>query len=106
MGGEADDILRSLELSDTDQGRYNKMRHGFHFFFVVKKDIIYEHARFNMRKQEPDETVDACATALYALAKHCSYVTLHNEFINDMIMVGLADTRLSECMQMEKRLGP
>lgn len=80
------------------------MRDGFQLFFVVKKNIVYERARFNMRKQDANETVDAFVTALCALAEHCNYGTLRDELIRDRIVVGLADTRLSERMQMEKDL--
>lgn len=104
MGDEADDVLRGLKLGDADQRQYTKVRDGFQSFFVVKKNIVYERARFNMRKQEAHKTVDAFVTALYALAEHCNYGTLHDELIRDRIVVGLADTRLSERMQMEKDL--
>lgn len=70
----------------------------------MKKNIVYECTRFNMCKQEANETVDAFVTALFALAEHCNYGTLHDELIRDRIVVGLADTRLSERMQMEKDL--
>ena len=83
---------------------YTKVQEGFQSFFVVKKNIVYEHARFNMRKQEENENVDAFVTALYALAEHCNYGTLHDELLRDRILVGLADKRLSERMQMEKNL--
>lgn len=43
-------------------------------------------------------------TALHTLAEHCNYGTLHDELIRDRIVVGLADARLSERMQMEKDL--
>ena len=70
MGDEADDVLRGLKLSDEDLRSYTIVREGFQSFFVVKKNIVYERARFNMRKQEENETVDAFVTALYALAEH------------------------------------
>ncbi|KAL4008446.1 hypothetical protein ACER0C_002298 [Sarotherodon galilaeus] len=104
MGDEADDVLRGLKLSDVDQRDYAKVRDGFHNFFIVRKNVVYECARFNMRKQELNETVDAFVTALHALAEHCTYGPLHDELIRDRIVVGLADTRLSERMQMEKDL--
>lgn len=102
MGDEADDVLRGLKLSDADQRDYAKVRDSFHNVFIVRKNVVYERARFNMRKQEPNETVDAFVTALHALAEHCNYGPLHDELIRDRIVVGLADTRLSERMQMEK----
>ena len=104
MGDEADDVLRGLKLSDTDLRNYSKVQEGFQSFFVVKKNIVYELARFNMRKQEENETVDAFVTALYALAEHCNYGTLHDELLRDRIVVGLADKWLSERKQMEKNL--
>lgn len=57
-----------------------------------------------MCKQEANETVDAFVTALYGLGEHCNNGTLHDELIRDRIVVGLADMRLSERMQMQKDL--
>lgn len=104
MGDEADDVLRGLKLSDADLRNYARVRDGFRDFFVVKKNIVFERARFNMRKQEPNESVDAFITAIHALAEHCKYGDLHDELVRDRIVVGLADTRLSERMQMEENL--
>lgn len=104
MGDEADDVLRWLKLSDADLRNYARVRDGFRDFFVVKKNIVFERARFNMRKQEPNESVDVFITAIHALAEHCKYGDLHDELVRDRIVVGLADTRLSERMQMEENL--
>jgi len=104
MGDNTDDILRGLKLSAADQQVYSKVRDGFESFFIVRKNIAYERARFNMRKQEANETVDVFVTALHALAEHCNYGTLHDELIRDRIVVGLSDTKLSERMQMVKYL--
>lgn len=92
MGDEADDVLRGLKLSDADQRQHATVRDAFHSFFIVKKNIVYERAHFNMRKQEVQETVDAFVTALYALTEHCNYGPLHAELIRDRIGVGLTDT--------------
>lgn len=59
MGNEADDALRDLKLSDIDQCQY-----GFPSFFCGVT-IMY--------KQEANNTVEVCVTALYALADHCNY---------------------------------
>ncbi len=52
MGDEADDILRGLPLADTDKTKYSAVKAGFEAHFVGKRNVIYERARFNMRKQE------------------------------------------------------
>lgn len=104
MGDEADDVLRGLKLSDADMKKYDKVKDGFRDFFIVRKNIVFERACFNMRKQEPNETVEAFVTALHVLAEHCKYGDLHDELIRDRIVVGLANTRLSERLQMEENL--
>lgn len=104
MGDEADDVLKGQNLSAVRQRQYDAVKNAFHAFFVVSKNVIYERARFNMRKQEVNESVDYFVTALYALSEHCNYGALHNELIRDRIVVGLADLKLSERIQMDKDL--
>ncbi|KAK0136800.1 hypothetical protein N1851_027011 [Merluccius polli] len=104
MGDEADDILRGLTLSADQRRTYQGVRDGLQGFFVVKKNVIYERAKFNMRNQREGESVDSFVTALYVLAEHCSYAMLHNELIRDRIVVGLQDKGLSERMQLDADL--
>lgn len=104
MGDEADDVLRGLALTEEAKATYKGVRDAFQNFFIVKKNIIYERAKFNMRVQGESESVDAFVTALYALAEHCNYGLLHNELIRDRIVVGLRDLRLSERMQLDQDL--
>ena len=104
MGDEADDILRGLTLTAIQTSTYKGVRDGFQSFFVVKKNVIYERAKFNMRKRRERELVDSFVTALYALAEHCSYGVLHDELIRDRLVVGLLDNRLSERMQLDADL--
>ncbi len=88
----------------TRTKKYSAVKAGFEAHFVRKRNVIYERARFNMRKQEENETVDSFVTALYALAEHCNYSALHDELIRDRLVVGLADRRLSERMQLDYEL--
>ena len=66
--------------------------------------MIYERAKFNLRRQEPGESVDSFITSLYGLAEHCGYSGLHDEMIRDRIVVGLRDARLSEKLQLDAKL--
>jgi len=104
MGDEADDILRSFKLSEDEQKNYDTVKAKFDRHFVKKHNVIYERARFNMRKQEEGETVDSFITALYALAEHCAYGTLHDEMIRDRLVVGLRSAALSETLQLAPEL--
>ena len=83
MGADADEILRSFRLSEADQKIYKTVKVKFDSHFVKKHNIIYERAKFNMRKQEEGEPIDVFITDLYTLAEHCSYGELHDEMIRD-----------------------
>ena len=73
MGDEADDILRSLVLSANNAKKYKVVKEEFDGHFVKWRNVIYERARFNQRRQEWGESVDAFITALYGLAENCAY---------------------------------
>lgn len=104
MGDEADDVLRGLELTSVQRGQYEAVKKGFDSYFIPKKNVIYERARFNKRVQQPGEPVDAFITALYALSENCEYGQLHDELLRDRLVVGLQDAGLSEKMQLDKNL--
>lgn len=104
MGDEADDILRGQALSDAQRQQYGAVKDSFETYFVPRKNVIYERARFNQRVQQTNETVDSFITALYTLAENCSYGALHDELIRDRLVVGLRDTSLAERMQLDRDL--
>ena len=91
-GDKADDILRSFKLSDEDKKKYAVVKFEVHF--VNRRNLIFEKAKFNMRKQD-GESVNSFITDLHALTEHCEYNTLHDEMIRDRLVVGLQDTSLS-----------
>lgn len=90
MGDKADNILHSFTLSVEDRKNYATVKAKFDSHFVQRCNVIVERAKFNRRKQEKGESVDAFITSLYALAEHCGYGDLHNEMIRDRTMVGIS----------------
>jgi hypothetical protein len=70
MGDEADDILRYFAISEGDRKQYETVKKAFDEHFVPRRNVIFERAKFNMRRQEEGESVDAFITDLYALAEH------------------------------------
>ena len=104
MGDEADDILRSFGLSADDAKIYDVVKGEFDSHFIKRRNVIYEQASFNQRRQEAGESVDCFVTALYGLAEHCYYAALHDEMIRDRIVVGLRDAKLSESLQLDPEL--
>ena len=88
MGAEADDIFQSFDLADEDKKKYSEVKAKFESHFVKRRNVIYERAVFNKRKQEEGEPVDTFITSLYSLFEHCNYGALREEMIRDRIVVG------------------
>lgn len=104
MGDEADDILSSFKLSSDDLKKYETVKKKFDDYFVQRRNVIFERAKFNQRRQEENEAIDDFIVDLYRLAEHCGYGELHDEMIRDRIVVGVRDRKLSEKLQLEKNL--
>jgi len=104
MGDQADDILASFSLSAEESKTYGIVKSKFDNHFVKRRNVIYERAKFNMRRQREGESVDTFVTSLYTLAEHCQYGVLHDEMIRDRIVVGIRNTALSERMQLQPDL--
>lgn len=104
MGAKAEDIFKSLTLSSTEAGEYDKVKEAFDSHVIVRRNVIFERAKFNRRSQEPGETADTFINALYCLVEHCDYGTLKEEMIRDRLVVGLSDKRLPETLQLDSKL--
>lgn len=104
LGEDAEDILRSFTLTDEDKKKYDKVKDAFEAFFKVRKNVIYERARFNLRNQGDGESIDVYIAALYSLADNCEFGILKGQLIRDRIVVGIRDKGLSESMQLKADL--
>ncbi|UYV67708.1 hypothetical protein LAZ67_5001667 [Cordylochernes scorpioides] len=73
-------------------------------YFIGKRNVIYERAKFNRRSQGETEPVEEFITNLYVLAETCSYGSLKEEMIRDRLVVGVKNFNLSEKLQLESEL--
>ena len=104
MGEEADDIVVSFGLTTEEAKQYNVVKGKFEAHFVVKRNVIFERAKFNLRSQQDGESVDNFITDLYCLAEYCEFGTLRDDLIRDRIVVGIKDKKLSEQLQLDSKL--
>ena len=104
MVDAADDILKSFKLSEDKAKKYTTVKARFDQHFVKKHNVIYERVKFNRRDQGEGETIDSFITNLYCLAGHCNYGTLHDELIQDRVVVALQNFKLSEKLQSDPEL--
>ena len=71
----------------------------FEAHFVKKRNVVFERAKFNLRKQEEGEAIDTFITSLYQLSEHCAYGDLRDDLIRDRIVIGVRDKKLSMKLQ-------
>ncbi|UYV66553.1 hypothetical protein LAZ67_4002055 [Cordylochernes scorpioides] len=105
MGDRADDIFRTFKFEKKEEAtKIDSVLKAFDSHFCVRKNIIYERAKFNSRIQEDREPVEEFITSLYKLADSCEFEGLHEQLIRDRIVVGVRDKALSERMQLDSEL--
>ena len=104
MGDQAEDILNSFKLNATQLKEYKTIKEKFDSYFVVRRNVIYERAKFNRRVQYDNESVEEFINSLHVLAEHCEYGDLHDQMIRDRIVVGLKDGNVSQRLQLDPDL--
>ena len=104
LGEEADDVLSSTNITSDDRKKYDSVVEKFYEYFQVRKNVIYERARFNKRDQLDGETAEEYITVLYSLVKTCEYKELQDEMLRDRLVVGIRDKSMSEKLQLQADL--
>ena len=104
MGDQADDVFISFELTQEQEKSFEEVKEKFENYFIVKRNVIFERAKFNSRKQQAGESVDKFITDLYNLARYCNFGALKDELIRDRIVVRIDNRELSEKMQLDPKL--
>ena len=88
----------------VDSKIYRVVKDKFESHFVPRRNVVFGRVKFNQRRQEDGETVDAFIMDLYRLDEFCDYKVLQDELIRDRIVVGIRDSHLSEKLQMDPNL--
>ena len=79
LGRKAESILLMFALSAEDVKKYQTVRDKFNAYFVVRRNVIYERARFNRRNQQDGESIESYLRDLYELVETCEYGTMRDE---------------------------
>ena len=75
MGQDAEDVLKTTSITDEERSSYSTVK-KFDDHFAVRRNVIYERAKFNTRRQQPGETGDQYILALYTLPERCKYASV------------------------------
>ncbi len=58
MGEDADDVLASTNITDAERNDYATVINKFDGFFKVRRNLIFERAKFNRRDQAEGESAE------------------------------------------------
>ena len=98
-------MLSSTKISTEDAKKYDKVIGKFDEHFKVRKNVIFERARFNKRDQLEGETAEEYITTLYGLVKTCDYpADLVDEMLRDRLIVGILDQPFADRLQTKADL--
>ena len=67
MGEDADDIYSALPMTADERKRYDPVKSKLDRHFIIKRNVIFERAKFNLRFQKENESVDKFITDLFTL---------------------------------------
>ena len=73
LGEEAENVLSSIKVTAEERGSYVAVLKKLNDFFKVRKNIIFERARFNRWAQRNGESVEQYISDLYALINATRY---------------------------------
>ena len=104
LGEEADDVLNSANPTEEERKDYTAIMAKLDGYFQVRKNTIYERARFNRRNQLEGKSAEQYITALYGLIGNCEYGPLKEELLRDRMVVGIRDTALWQKLQADAGL--
>ena len=104
LGPDADDVLTSTSIGDEDRKKYAQVVAKLDAHFKVRRNVIFERARFNKRNQLENESAEEYITTLYSLVETCEYGGMKDELLRDRLVVGIRDAKVSENLQMKADL--
>ena len=104
LGPQAEDVLSTFGLTPQQLVTYDAVRDRFERYFCVRKNVIFERARFNKRVQQQGEPVEDFIMDLYRLVENCEYGVMSDDLLRDKIVVGILDNELSEKLQLDDQL--
>ena len=83
LGAEAETVLSSTNIKESERENYKKVIDKFNQYFKVRRNVIFERAKLNRRDQLEGKTAETFIAELYSLVQHCDYGQLMAEMVRD-----------------------
>ena len=91
MGKDCKQILNCLGLTAKELKKSSVILDKFQEHFAPPRNILYKRYRFHTVEQQPSETVEQFVICLKRLAETCEFTALHDEMIQDCLVLGSHD---------------
>ncbi|KAL1442198.1 hypothetical protein MTO96_007876, partial [Rhipicephalus appendiculatus] len=104
MGEQAEEIYATVALSEENSKKFDAVVEQFDKYFIPRRNVTFERARFNTRVQQDGESAEDFVTALHTLSKDSGFGALREEFVRDRLVVGIKDKQLSARLQLDADL--
>ncbi|XP_060064740.1 uncharacterized protein K02A2.6-like [Ylistrum balloti] len=105
MGRQGENVFKILVIDNEGDGdKYDKVVEKLDAYFVPKRNVIHERAKFHMRSQGPTESIEAFVRSLFEMAEHCDFGTQKDNNIRDRLVIGITDKSISEKLQLKADL--
>ena len=104
LGEVGEDVLLSTRCDEKATRKYSEVMGAFDTYFSIRRNVIFERARFNSRSQADGESVEQFIVALHSLARNCAFGQLTEELVRDRLVIGISDSKLSQRLQMDAEL--
>jgi len=104
LGEQAEAVLGSKDITEEERKVYDTVVTQIDGFFQVRRNVVFERARFNQQNQQEGKGAEHYIMELYELAAYCEYGDLTLEMIRDRLVVGICDNALSKHLQLNPKL--
>ena len=104
IGPQAEDVMDVWTCRQDLQQRNTTSSEPSLNRTIVRRNVIYERARFNFTVQKDKESIKTFLTDLYALIENCEYGDFKEPLLCDRIVVGIRDKKLCEQLQLDDQL--
>ena len=94
LGEEGVSVLSSTDITAGERESYETVMNKLDTYFKVRKNVIYERARFNLRNQQDGESAEHYIMEVHRLVENCDYGTLKDELIRDRLVVGIQNIKI------------
>lgn len=104
LGAEAQDLLKTLKLSDEALNDPTAIIEALNNFVKPKVNETFECFKFTSRTRQDGETIEQYLTELRKLNKNCNYNELQDGLIRDNIIRHMKDKKLQQTVLKVKDL--